>query len=92
MKVKDLIALLSSENPEAEVRMALQPEYPHAHDEAGVASDAAVAETELEEKEPDEYEEGAARPAKEVVYVVQGQWRSYGSRAAWDAALRRRRA
>lgn len=87
MKVKELVELLRTHNPDAEVQMVSQPNYPHAHAIAGVASDAAVAETEWEE-DGDE-EEDLPRNAGDVVYVLQGDWLAYGRRAAWRAARRR---
>jgi hypothetical protein len=87
MKVKELIELLRKQGPDAEVQMVIQPTYPHAHRVAGVASDTAVAETEWDEDGDDEDE--VPRDAKDVVYILQGDWVAYGPRAAWRAAHRR---
>lgn len=82
MTVKELMELLERENPNAEVRMVFQRSYPLEYGVAGVASDAEVAEVEG----GDCQEPGDDRAAKNVVYVVEGEYGGYGRRAAWDAA------
>lgn len=76
MKVSELIELLSDENPDAEVRLAFQPEYPMEYALASIASDEAVAAHEDDGA-------GEERETGEIVFLCQGTWLGYGRRAAW---------
>ena len=75
MKVRDLIDILSDHDPEAEVRMMIQPSYPLEAGLDGVVSDGQIREHE------DEPEEG-----EPVVYLLQGSHVGYGRPAAWEVS------
>jgi len=72
MKVSDLIRILQTQDPDAEVFMMNQPRYPIEHRVAGVAV------------RGDFSDDG---PPEDVI-LVEGEWRGYGDRDAWDAARR----
>lgn len=82
MMVKELMELLEEESPDAEVRLVFQQSFPHVYSVLGVASDLEVAEVEG----GDCQEPCNARPAKDVVYLVEGDWLAHGPSAAWVAA------
>ena len=84
MKVKDLIELLEDMDPEANVLIASQPNWPFEHSVAGVA---------VREELGDDDDDGdeAERPYADGchgndVFIVEGPQLRYGSKAAWDAA------
>lgn len=87
MTVKELIEMLATQDPNAEVRMLGQPRYPTAHAVAGVASDAAVLAVEIEEGMLGDV---PPNPPQAVVFLVEGESIGYGPRAAWIAAKPRR--
>jgi len=72
MTVSELIRILQTQDPDAEVFMMNQPRYPIEHRVAGVAA----------RKDFD----GDGPP--EDVILVEGEWRGYGDRDAWEAARR----
>jgi len=74
MKVKELIARLQDYDPEATVRLMVQPHYPFEDSISGV-----VERSEFEEEVPD----GCS--ANDVFILDGGQVR-YGSRKAWEVA------
>jgi hypothetical protein len=77
MKVKELIELLQEQDEDAEVRLAVQANYPMEYGIKGIASS-----LELEAcVEP-------ADEANQIVWLVEGEWQGYGRRDVWDAAYR----
>ena len=92
MKVKDMIERLQAYNPEAELRLAIQPRYPHELAIAGLASAEEVRAYE-EEAEDDKDDERVTEAPKagsaSVVYIATGDWIAYGPTAVWGAIVRR---
>ncbi len=91
MKVQDLIELLENQDPNAEVYLMGQQNYPFEHRIYGVTARADFTE-EDEGFEPDEGGDrwgaaGASLPASDV-FIVEGGQSRYGNKAAWDAAER----
>jgi hypothetical protein len=76
MKVKRLIELLELHDPEAEVVLATQPNYPFEHSIMGVAVREDFDESGDESKSPND------------VVLCEGQQLRYGIKDAWDAAER----
>ncbi|MCA9631877.1 MAG: hypothetical protein KC766_29690 [Myxococcales bacterium] len=89
MKVRDLIEILEDQDPEAEVLIMSQENWPFENAIAGVAMrEDFVDEDEDEDEEADaerRYEKGTA---PNDVFIVEGQQLRYGSKAAWNAATR----
>ena len=91
MKVQDLIELLEAQDPNAEVYLMSQQNWPFEHRIYGVAARADFTEEDVG-FEPDDGGDrwGAAEaslPGSDVFIVEGGQTR-YGNKAAWDAAQR----
>lgn len=96
MTVGELRALIEGLDDSVEVRMAVQPSYPHEHQVSNLKlvrpNQADVEQTEEDiaggELSPEEVLEARAHLAKllevpEVLYVAQGSWIGYGSSDAW---------
>jgi hypothetical protein len=88
MKVRELIELLEDQDPDAEVFIMSQENWPFENAVAGVA----VREEMIEDDEDDDedreeprYEKGTA-PSD--VFIVEGEQLRYGSKAAWRVATR----
>lgn len=90
MKVRDLIEILEDQDPDAEVLIMSQENWPFENAIAGVA----IREDFVDDDEEDEddedgterqYEKGTA---PNDVFIVEGQQLRYGSKAAWNAATR----
>ena len=87
MKVRDLIEMLEDQDPDAEVLIMSQENWPFENAIAGVA----IREDFVDDDEDDEpgderrYEKGTA---PNDVFIVEGQQLRYGSKAAWNAATR----
>jgi hypothetical protein len=75
MNVRDLMTLLADMDPDAEVRLMLQPNYPFEHKLRGVA-----VRHQFEELDPSE--EGA-----NVVFLLEGGQVGYGNSDAFDNEL-----
>lgn len=78
MKVSELVKLLEACDPDDDVRLALQPHYPHEHAVAGVVSASDLAK--MNDRDPCE----AAPNAPRVVYLAEGAWLGYGNRDVWQ--------
>ena len=92
MKVRNLIEILEDQDPEAEVLIMSQENWPFENAIAGVAMrEDFVDDDEEDDDEDDEagterrYEKGTA---PNDVFIVEGQQLRYGSKAAWNAATR----
>jgi hypothetical protein len=91
MKVRDLIEILEDQDPEAEVLIMSQENWPFENAVAGVAVREDFVDDDEEEDEDDEagaerrYEKGTA---PNDVFIVEGQQLRYGSKSAWNAATR----
>lgn len=75
MKVKDLIKLLETANPNANVVMAIQPNWPLEYSVSGVAKRIDCDEVELHDHQS----------MNDVVLCVGAQL-GYGDRSVWDVA------
>lgn len=87
MKVRDLMKLLEKQNPDAEVCMVTQPNWPMEYTVAGVAVRSDLFDADVEpgtEKYPD------GTGASDVI-LVEGSWRRYGSKTAWEQVRRSHR-
>lgn len=90
MKVRDLIEILEDQDPDAEVLIMSQENWPFENAIAGVA----VREDFVDDDEEDEGDEDGTEPRYEKgtapndVFIVEGQQLRYGSKAAWNAATR----
>ena len=89
MKVSELIELLEDQDPDAEVMIMSQENWPFENAVAGVAvREEFVADDEdcdEDEGEEPRYEKGTA---PNDVFLVEGQQLRYGSKAAWRVATR----
>lgn len=89
MKVSELIELLQDQDPDAEVMIMSQENWPFENAVAGVAVREEFAaddeDCDDDEREEPRYEKGTA-PSD--VFIVEGQQLRYGSKAAWRVASR----
>lgn len=90
MKVSELIELLQDQDPDAEVMIMSQENWPFENAVAGVAVREEFVDDDDEDCEDDEreeprYEKGTAA---NDVFLVEGQQLRYGSKAAWRVASR----
>ena len=93
MKVRDLIEILEDQDPEAEVLIMSQENWPFENAVAGVAVREEFVDDEDEDDEDEDDEPGTERQyekgtAPNDVFIVEGQQLRYGSKAAWNAATR----
>lgn len=89
MKVSELIELLEDQDPDAEVMIMSQENWPFENAVAGVAVREEFVDDDEDcdedEREEPRYEKGTAR---NDVFLVEGQQLRYGSKAAWRVATR----
>jgi hypothetical protein len=89
MKVSELIELLQDQDPDAEVLIMSQENWPFENAIAGVAVREEMVEDDDdltdEEREEPRYEKGTAA---NDVFIVEGDQLRYGSKAAWRVATR----
>lgn len=89
MKVSELIELLGDQDPDAEVMIMSQENWPFENAVAGVAVREEFVDDDEdcdeEEREEPRYEKGTA---PNDVFLVEGQQLRYGSKAAWRVATR----
>lgn len=88
MKVKQLIAHLEEQDPEAEVLIMNQRNWPFEHTVFGV-----TARWEVEQSEEDYTGEPPPEPrpdgsASTDVFIVEGSLLRYGSKTAWEVVAR----
>ena len=85
MNVRQLIEILKRYHPEAEVVINSAPNWPMQHRLAGVTTP-----QECLQHDADESWDGAIAvgPVENEVILVEGAWRRYGTRTAWDIACR----
>lgn len=94
MKVSELIELLEEQDPDAEVLVMSQPNWPFELGLAGVTTREEMLRADRDEDgdgddDDDEQEprlEGGA--AKNDVFLVEGEQLRYGSKTAWSVATR----
>jgi hypothetical protein len=87
MKVKELIAILEEQDPDADVLIMSQENWPFENNVYGV-----TVRSEIEENDDDEEDETPAPRrdgrASNDVFIVEGRQLRYGSKTAWDVATR----
>jgi hypothetical protein len=81
MKVRDLMKLLEEQDPDAEVSMVTQPNWPMEYAVGGVAVRSDMFDADVEPA-TERYADGMS--ASDVV-LVEGRWLRYGHRTAWEA-------
>jgi hypothetical protein len=90
MKVSELIELLEEQDPDAEVLVMMQKNWPFECSLAGVTTrDEMLRADERDEDDGEQVEpriESGA--AKSDVFLVEGEQLRYGSKTAWDVATR----
>ena len=94
MQVRELMAILEDQDPEAEVLLVTQRQWPFEYSLSGVSIRSEVEEADDDEDGDDEPEEGAPRErsrddgAPTDVLLVEGRQLRYGSETAWNVARR----
>ena len=84
MKVSELIELLEEQDPDAEVLVMMQQNWPFECSLAGVTTREEMLRDGDEDEEP-RLERGTA---KNDVFLVKGEQLRYGSKTAWSVATR----
>ena len=79
MKVRELIELLKTQNPDAEVTMVTQPNWPLEYALAGVAVRSDLLDEDVDPAKQERYADGTA--ASDVI-LVEGTWLRCGQTTA----------
>ena len=87
MKVKELIDILEERDPDAEVLIMSQQNWPF---ENGVYGVTVRSEMDGDDEDEDGADTTAARDGRATtdVFIVEGSQLRYGSKTAWDVATR----
>ena len=95
MKVSELIELLEEQDPDAEVLVMSQPNWPFELGLAGVTTREEMLRADrdgrVEDGDGDDDEQGPrleSGVAKSDVFLVEGEQLRYGSKTAWSVATR----
>ncbi len=90
MKVSELIELLEEQDPDAEVLVMMQKNWPFECSLAGVTTrDEMLRADERDEDDGEQVEPCIeSGTAKSDVFLVEGEQLRYGSKTAWDVATR----
>ncbi len=94
MKVHELIEILQDMDPEADIWVMSQQNYPFEHSIAGVCQRGDWAEEDDTDEAGESWTRGDRWSASESqlpandVFIVEGGQVRYGAKAAWDAARR----
>jgi hypothetical protein len=92
MKVSELIELLEEQDPDAEVLVMMQENWPFECALAGVTTREEMLRADREERDEDDEDDEEPRlergTAKSDVFLVEGQQLRYGSKTAWQVATR----
>ncbi len=90
MKVSEVIELLEEQDPDAEVLVMMQKNWPFECSLAGVTTRDEMLRA--DERDEDDGEQVEPRiesgTAKNDVFLVEGEQLRYGSKTAWDVATR----
>lgn len=90
MKVSELIELLEEQDPDADVLVMMQKNWPFECSLAGVTTRDEMLRA--DERDEDDGEQVEPRiesgTAKSDVFLVEGEQLRYGSKTAWDVATR----
>lgn len=95
MKVRDLIDILETMDPDADAFLLVQPSYPFEVHLTGVCQRSDFAEETRDSGEPggaavgDRWQLAEADLPGNDVFLLAGDQVRYGNKAAWDAARRR---
>lgn len=86
MKVSELIAMLNDQDPNAEVLIMSQPNWPFEIEVDGVVSREQIVEEAKARKDYDEDDDCASYRdgGPNDVFLVEGNQLRYGSKLAWD--------
>lgn len=93
MTVSELIELLEDCDPDAEVLLMSQPNWPFENTVAGVTVRSEIEDRDEDEADDEEEDEEAPRGPDDGtrandVFILEGTQLRYGSRDAWAAAAR----
>lgn len=95
MKVSELIELLEEQDPDAEVLVMMQQNWPFECSLAGVTTREEIERADRDDDEDDDEDDDDAEEAprergtaKSDVFLVEGDQLRYGSKTAWDVATR----
>ncbi|MBK6682919.1 MAG: hypothetical protein IPG45_00470 [Deltaproteobacteria bacterium] len=88
MKVSELIELLEEQDPDAEVLVMSQPNWPFELGLAGVTTREEMLRADREDGDDDEEPRLERGTAKNDVFLVEGEQLRYGSKTAWSVATR----
>lgn len=89
MKVSELIELLEEQDPDAEVLVMSQPNWPFELSLAGVTTREEMLRADRDEDDAGDDEPRFERgTAKNDVFLVEGEHLRYGSKTAWSVATR----
>lgn len=90
MKVSELIELLEEQDPDAEVLVMSQPNWPFELGISGVTTRDEMLRADAEERDEDDERAERLDPgtARNDVFIVEGDQLRYGSKTAWNVATR----
>jgi hypothetical protein len=92
MKVSELIELLEEQDPDAEVLLMMQQNWPFECSLAGVTTREEMLRADRDEDRADDDDDEEPRfergTAKNDVFLVEGEQLRYGSKTAWSVATR----
>ena len=92
MKVSELLELLEEQDPDAEVLVMSQPNWPFELSLAGVTTREEMLRADRDEDGDGDDDEQEPRlesgAAKSDVFLVEGEQLRYGSKTAWSVATR----
>jgi hypothetical protein len=87
MKVSELIELLEEQDPDAEVILTIQRNWPLEHRLYGVTTREDMMGADEDAKEDDDWEAETPKDAsRNDVILVEGEFVRYGSSTAWEVA------
>lgn len=88
MKVSELIELLEEQDPDAEVLVMMQQNWPFECSLAGVTTREEMLRADRDDGDDDEEPRLERGTAKNDVFLVEGEQLRYGSKTAWSVATR----
>ncbi len=90
MKVSELIELLEEQDPDAEVLVMSQENWPFECAIAGVATRDEILRADADERDEDDERDDCLDPGahRNDVFIVEGEQLRYGSKTAWNVATR----
>ena len=90
MKVSELSELLEEQDPDAEVLVMSQENWPFECAIAGVATRDEILRADADERDEDDERADCLEPGahRNDVFIVEGEQLRYGSKTAWNVATR----